>query len=669
MRRFAFHDAFDLFAGKGFVFQQALCQTFEFFLMVSDHFKGTVVTFVDDALHFGFDQFLGGRRNAEPACAAIGLITGCCFGIIDVPDLVRHTHAHHHAACQLAGLHDIAHRARGDSLSAVLENFCRFARHGHGDLLFGFVLEHLQLVHFGQAHHHAQSTATRNDRRLIDRITFRQLDPDDGVTGFVVGGLFLLVLRQDHRAAFRPHHDLVFGGFEIHHRNKATAHACRGQGGLVHKVRQIGTREAGRAACDNAQVHIRPKRGFASVHPKNLFATLDVGVAHGDLTVKAARTQQGRVQHVFAVGRGDDDHAFVRLKAVHFNQQLVQCLFALVVATTVARATGPAHGIDFVDENDTRCVFLGLFEHVAHAGGTDTDKHLNKIRTRDGEERHTRLTRNRTRQQCFTGTGRALKQGTFGDLAAQTAELLRVAQEFHDLFQLFFGFVDARNVVKGHAAMLFGQHLGLGLAKAHRPTFAAALHAVHEIDPYTDQQKDRQQRHQECLETGLLLGFGAHRNVLGHQQAGDLGVFGPDRDIVTAIGTAETNLFAIQRDVAHIACLYSGHKFRIADFAALHPASRTAEQVEQRQNQKHQYNPKGEIAHITQRKVSYIRGTAPNTAPYVCKIDTIGTCSMRHMCGEKSIFTAFEHCLPVLRPTDKGGSDQFHALPHRRRGQ
>ena len=119
----------------------------------------------------------------------------------------------------------------------------------------------------------------------------------------------------------------------------------------------------------------------------------------------------------------------------------------------------------------------------------DTHKHFNKVRARDGEERHTRLARNRTRQQRFTRTRRANKQCTFGDFAAKAAEFLRVAQEFNDLFQLFLGFINARHVVKRHAAMLFGQHLGLGFAKAHGPAFAAALHPVHEINPDTDQQQ------------------------------------------------------------------------------------------------------------------------------------------------------------------------------------
>ena len=36
--------------------------------------------------------------------------------------------------------------------------------------------------------------------------------------------------------------------------------------------------------------------------------------------------------------------------------------------------------------------------------------------------------------------------------------------------------------------MLFREHLGLRFAKAHGPTAAPALHAVHEVDPDADEQ-------------------------------------------------------------------------------------------------------------------------------------------------------------------------------------
>ena len=170
------------------------------------------------------------------------------------------------------------------------------------------------------------------------------------------------------------------------------------------------------------------------MHTKNFFTAFDIWVAHGDLTVKPARTQQCRVEHVFTVGRRDDDDALVGLKTVHLNQQLVQCLFTFVITTAHANTTCATNGVNLVDENDAGRVFLGLLEHVAHTGCTDTDKHFNEVRTGNRKERHTCFARNRTRQQCFTRTGRADKQRTFGNLTTKARKFLRVAQEFNDLF-------------------------------------------------------------------------------------------------------------------------------------------------------------------------------------------------------------------------------------------
>ena len=228
-----------------------------------------------------------------------------------------------------------------------------------------------------------------------------------------------------------------------------------------------------------------------------------------------------------------------------------------------------AHGVDLVNKDNTRRVLLGLLEHVADAACTNTDEHLDKIRPGDGEERHTGLTRDRARQQRLTRARRAHQQRAFGDLATETGEFLRVAQEFHDLFQLFLGLVDASDIVKGHATMLLGQHLGLGLAKAHGTAFATALHAVHEIDPDTDQQQERQKSQQERLEGRLLLFFRAHGNVVVDQHLGDFGVSRLDRGVALAIGSRVANLFAIQRHSADVSTVNGGHEFRISLLAAL----------------------------------------------------------------------------------------------------
>ena len=67
---------------------------------------------------------------------------------------------------------------------------------------------------------------------------------------------------------------------------------------------------------------------------------------------------------------------------------MVQGLFPLVVASAQACATVAPNGIDFIDENDTGCVFFALDEQITHPGSANTDKHLDKIGTADGIERN-----------------------------------------------------------------------------------------------------------------------------------------------------------------------------------------------------------------------------------------------------------------------------------------
>ena len=129
--------------------------------------------------------------------------------------------------------------------------------------------------------------------------------------------------------------------------------------------------------------------------------------------------------------------------------------------------------------------------------------------------------------------------------------------------------------------MLFGQHLGLGFAKAHRAATATALHPVHEVDPDTDQQQERQKRNQERLEAGLFLRLGAEGNVVVQQKLGHFGILRFDRDEISAVRCAETDLFTVDGDVADRAVLNRLHKVRIAGIPALQGRPAAREQVEQ----------------------------------------------------------------------------------------
>ncbi|MNM25767.1 hypothetical protein D3C81_362210 [compost metagenome] len=228
------------------------------------------------------------------------------------------------------------------------------------------------------------------------------------------------------------------------------------------------------------------------MHLQDLFTATHVRQTHHDLTVETAWTQQRRVKHVRTVGRSDDDNAFVAFKAVHLNQHLVQRLFTFIMTATQTGATLTTDGVDFIDEDDARCRFLRLLEHIAHTGSTHTDKHFHEVGAGNGEERHFCFTRDGFRQQGFTGPRRANHQHAFRDLAAQLLEAARLAQVFHQFAHFFFCFIATGNVGKSGFDLVFRQHTGLALAEGHRALAAAALHLPHEEDPNPNQQQHRE---------------------------------------------------------------------------------------------------------------------------------------------------------------------------------
>ena len=111
------------------------------------------------------------------------------------------------------------------------------------------------------------------------------------------------------------------------------------------------------------------------------WTSLDVGQVDRHLAVEAARPQQGRVEDVGPVGRRDDDDARVGGEAVHLDEDLVQRLLPLVMASAKSAAAAASDGVDLVDEDDARRVLARRLEEVAHTGRAHADEHLYEVGT------------------------------------------------------------------------------------------------------------------------------------------------------------------------------------------------------------------------------------------------------------------------------------------------
>ena len=115
------------------------------------------------------------------------------------------------------------------------------------------------------------------------------------------------------------------------------------------------------------------------------------GKADHDLAIKTSRPEQRRIEHVGPICRGDNNDAVLRVKAVHLDEQRVECLLALIDATAEAMAARTAHRVNFINEHQARRVASRLLKHIAHAARADADKHFHKVRAADAEEAGVRL--------------------------------------------------------------------------------------------------------------------------------------------------------------------------------------------------------------------------------------------------------------------------------------
>ncbi|CAM3884808.1 hypothetical protein MYFR107205_29655 [Mycolicibacterium frederiksbergense] len=464
------------------------------------------------------------------------------FGAVaDRAELGTHAVFGHHGTGDLGGLLDIGDRTGGRL--AEHQFLGGPPAHREDQPRDHLRAGHQALVVLGHRHGVTAGAATRQDGDLVDRLDIGHRPGRQGVAALVVGGDLLLVLADDAALAARTTDDPVDGLFQRRAGDDGAVLAGGQQRPLVDDVGQIGTGHPDGALGQALQIGVAGDGLARRVHLENCAPAGQVRVGHRDLAVEPAGTQQGRIQDVGAVGRGDQDDALPLTETVHLDQQLVQRLLTLVVAAAQTGATLTPDGVDLVDEDDAGTVLLGLLEQVTHPGGADADEHLDEVRTRNREERNAGLTGDGAGQQRLTGSGRAEQQHTLGDLRAERLVPARVLQEVLDLVELFDRLIGAGHIGEGGLGHVLGQLLGLGLAETEAHP-ATGLHAG-EHHEQADQQQQRQHVDEQGAQHAALVDHRVDRGVLGAQRVEQLH---PDtgrvlgEDFVAVLGVAVARL-------------------------------------------------------------------------------------------------------------------------------
>ncbi len=395
------------------------------------------------------------------------------------------------------GAETVAHAVHGDHVAGGVRRLLDVAGGAGGDIVEENLLSHTSaerdddvlkhlaaraeaLVVLRAEQRKAAGLAARDDRDILHGIDVFKIVRGDGVAGFVVRGEPPLLLGDDAGLFLRAHGDFENGVVNVllHDEPAVTAH--REQRGLVEQVFQIRAGEAGRALGNVVQIDVLAERLAAGVDLQDVGAALDIGQADVHLPVEAAGAEERVIENVGAVCCRHDDNALVIVEAVHFHEQLVECLLALVVAAAETGAALTADGVDLVDEHDGGGNLLGLLEQVADAARADADVQLNEVRAGDGQEFDARLAGDRLGEQRFARARRADEQHTLGDARAHLGISGGILEVFDDLLQLFLFFVRTSNVGKRLFILFLAAETGARLGEFHNAAGpAAALRRAH----------------------------------------------------------------------------------------------------------------------------------------------------------------------------------------------
>ena len=264
------------------------------------------------------------------------------------------------------------------------------------------------------------------------------------------------------------------------------------------------------------------------------------------MAIEAARTEQGGVEDVGAIGGTDDDHAGLAVETVHLDEQGIERLLALIVAATDAGAALATDCVDLIDEDNAGGELAGLLKSIAHAGGTDADEHLDEVGTANAKERHAGLAGDGAGEQGLTRARRADHQHALRDTCADFGEPLRVLKEIDDFLHLFLGLIATGDVLESRGLLVGGIKTRARLGELHRAAVGVLQEAIHH-EQHHARDKERGQHVIEehrpaCLGGDFLEGITGDRSTEGFELLLRQTAVGNEASLVTRLGTGHFKL-------------------------------------------------------------------------------------------------------------------------------
>ena len=153
----------------------------------------------------------------------------------------------------------------------------------------------------------------------MDGISKFAVSCDECVADFVVRDTALQFFGEAAALALGASDDFLDGFFQILLLDFLHTAARGEQGGFVDGVGEIGAGKPGRGLRDLSQLDVVAHGLPADMDAQDCFPAFKVGRIDDDLPIEASRPQQGAIEHIRAIGGGQENNAGVGFEAVHFD--------------------------------------------------------------------------------------------------------------------------------------------------------------------------------------------------------------------------------------------------------------------------------------------------------------------------------------------------------------
>src|SRR6516164_2433102 len=196
----------------------------------------------------------------------------------------------------------------------------------------------------------------------------------------MIGGSPPLLFAEHPALLLDPSNNPLDGCGEVVKRHLFGIAPGRSNGSLVNQVCKIGASKACRQAGDLVQVDILASLDLLDVNAEDGQPPRFVGAVNQHLSIESPSPKQGGVQNFRSICCRQQNNAGTRIETIELGQQLVECLFLLVMAAENTSNPATTKRVQFVDENDAWRGLSCLLKKVPHTRCADADKQLDKFR-------------------------------------------------------------------------------------------------------------------------------------------------------------------------------------------------------------------------------------------------------------------------------------------------